>query len=244
MIDPYAYRSIVVLTGAGISAESGLKTFRDSGGLWEGHRVEDVATPEAFIRDPATVQQFYNLRRAQLLEAAAPNAAHHALARFESDFPGAFTLVTQNVDNLHERAGSLHVLHMHGELLKARCIDSERVFAWQEKITAQTRCPCCAQTGRLRPHIVWFGEIPLYMDEIEHALQGCDLFVSIGTSGQVYPAAGFVQLARARGADCVELNLEPSQGGSLFTEGHYGLATTVVRDFFAARDQQQKSPRQ
>lgn len=234
MINPYRYRSIVVLTGAGISAESGLKTFRDSGGLWEGHSVEDVATPEGFARDPEQVYNFYNMRRAQLLETAAPNAAHYALAKFESRFPGLFTLVTQNVDNLHERGGSLHVLHMHGELLKARCVDSGRVFSYHKQFNGQTRCPCCAQLGKLRPHIVWFGEIPLYMDKIEAALLGCDLFVSIGTSGQVYPAAGFVQLARVAGADCIELNLEPSAGKSQFTAARYGLASQIVSEFFSS----------
>src|SRR5688572_11753045 len=193
------YASIVVLTGAGISAESGIKTFRDNNGLWENHRVEDVCTPEAFTRNPELVQQFYNARRRQLVAEAKPNPAHAALADFERNFGGDFILITQNVDDLHERAGSRNLRHMHGELLKARCSKTQIVVPWTANITADTPCPCCSKTGLLRPHIVWFGEMPLFMDEIEAALSRCDLFVSIGTSGQVYPAAGFVQMAAAYG---------------------------------------------
>lgn len=225
------YQSIVVLTGAGVSAESGIKTFRDSDGLWENHRIEDVCTPEAFVRNPALVQQFYNARRRQLVEAQ-PNPAHLELAEFERQFQGSFTLVTQNVDDLHERAGSRNLIHMHGELLKARCANTAKVVSWSENIETNTLCPCCQQPGRLRPHIVWFGEIPLEMDRIEMALAQCDLFVAIGTSGQVYPAAGFVQMATAYGAHTVELNLEPSQGRNLFNEHHYGRASITVGDFF------------
>lgn len=227
------FKSIVVLTGAGISAESGIKTFRDSNGLWENHRVEDVCTPEAFARNPELVQTFYNARRRQLLAGARPNAGHLALAEFENRFSGEFTLVTQNVDNLHEQAGSERLLHMHGELLKARCCDSQREMAWEMDITTETLCPCCGKKGQLRPHIVWFGEMPFYMDEIENVLSRCDLFVSIGTSGQVYPAAGFVRLAKDCGAHTVELNLEPSVGRSLFDEHHYGPASQTVARFFA-----------
>lgn len=227
------YQSIVVLTGAGVSAESGIKTFRDNNGLWENHRVEDVCTPEAFLRNPALVQEFYNARRRQLVSEAQPNPAHIALADFERNFVGDFTLVTQNVDDLHERAGSRNLIHMHGELLKARCAKTGRVLPWTDDIGATTRCPCCNQPGLLRPHIVWFGEIPLDMEKIETALAQCDLFVAIGTSGQVYPAAGFVQLATAYGAHTVELNLEPSQGRNLFNEHHYGPASQTVRRFFA-----------
>lgn len=227
------YQSIVVLTGAGVSAESGIKTFRDHNGLWENHRIEDVATPEAFARTPERVQQFYNARRRQLVEEAHPNPAHLALARFERAFSGDFTLVTQNVDDLHERAGSRNLIHMHGELLKARCAKTETIFPWTGDITITTPCPCCNRPGLLRPHIVWFGEIPLQMDEIEAALAKCDLFVAIGTSGQVYPAAGFVQMATAYGAHTVELNLEPSQGRNLFNEHHYGPAGQTVEQFFA-----------
>jgi NAD-dependent deacetylase len=227
------YHSIVVLTGAGISAESGIKTFRDNNGLWENHRIEDVCTPEGFMRNPALVQKFYNARRRQLVQEAHPNPAHVALADFEKVFPGNFTLVTQNVDNLHERAGSRNPLHMHGELLKARCAASGTIFPWSEDIETTSVCPCCNQAGALRPHIVWFGEIPLQMEEIEAALARCDLFVAIGTSGQVYPAAGFVQMATAYGAHTVELNLEPSQGRNLFNEHHYGPASQTVGQFFA-----------
>ncbi len=226
------YSSIVVLTGAGVSAESGLKTFRDSGGLWEGHRVEDVATPEAFERNPALVHEFYNMRRKQLLESATANAAHEALGHFEKHFTGAFNLVTQNVDNLHEQGGSRNIIHMHGELLKIRCNACERVQEWEIETDENSICPLCQNKGSLRPHIVWFGEIPLQMERIEQVLLSCDLFVSIGTSGNVYPAAGFVQLARSVGAHCVELNLEASQGALLFNEQIYGPATKVVSEFF------------
>ncbi len=225
-----SFRRIVVLTGAGISAESGLKTFRDGDGLWENHRVEDVATPEAFARNPELVQRFYNDRRRQLNDVT-PNAAHIALAEFEQHFDGEFLLVTQNVDDLHERAGSQKLLHMHGELLKARCLNSGKVITFSDDISDDTACPCCHQNS-LRPHIVWFGEMPLYMDEIYAALDQCDLFVSIGTSGHVYPAAGFVQVAREAGAHTVELNLEPSNVEDAFAEHQYGPAGIEVPAFF------------
>lgn len=224
-----AYQSIVVLTGAGISAESGIRTFRASDGLWEEHRIEDVASPEGFLRDPVTVHHFYNLRREQLLhQGVIPNAAHRALATFEDQFSGRFTLVTQNIDNLHEQAGSQHPLHMHGELLKIRCQNSGEVFECKEDTYATSVCPCCGAPGNLRPHVVWFGEMPLYMDAIYGALDECDLFIAIGTSGNVYPAAGFYEVARAAGAHTVELNLEPSANGSRFHEQHYGLASDIV----------------
>lgn len=226
------FHSIVVLTGAGVSAESGLQTFRDQGGLWENQRLEDICTPHAFTRHPERVHAFYNARRAELLTAQ-PNRAHLALASFEQRFTGDFTLVTQNVDNLHEQAGSRRVLHMHGELFKARCTACQEVFSWNGPIAVDTACPYCKRSGTLRPHIVWFGEMPLFMAEIETALEQCDLFVAIGTSGQVYPAAGFVQLAKAAGAHTVELNLEPSMGASAFAERHLGPATKLVSAFFA-----------
>ena len=221
-----SFRRIVVLTGAGISAESGLKTFRDGDGLWENHRVEDVATPEAFARNPELVQRFYNDRRRQLNDVT-PNAAHIALAEFEQHFDGEFLLVTQNVDDLHERAGSQKLLHMHGELLKARCLNSGKVITFSDDISDDTACPCCHQNS-LRPHIVWFGEMPLYMDEIYAALDQCDLFVSIGTSGHVYPAAGFVQEAREMRVRTLELNLEASMGSRWFHESRHGPATQLV----------------
>ncbi|WP_066016605.1 Sir2 family NAD+-dependent deacetylase [Endozoicomonas atrinae] len=227
------YSSIVVLTGAGISAESGIRTFRAGDGLWENHPVEDVATPEGYARNPSLVQRFYNDRRRQL-NSVEPNLAHQALAEFERQFSGSFLLVTQNVDDLHERAGSDRLIHMHGELLKVHCQDTEQVFHWDQDVTVDTRCECCGVAGNLRPHIVWFGEMPLQMDEIYQALSNCDLFVSIGTSGNVYPAAGFFQEAAAAGAKTVELNLEPGNHGSLFDEQRYGPATEVVDRFFSS----------
>lgn len=220
---------IVILTGAGISAESGIRTFRASDGLWEDHRIEDVATPEGFARNPALVQRFYNARRAQLRDPALrPNAAHLALARLERDYGGEVLLVTQNVDNLHERAGSRQLLHMHGELTSMRCTRSGERFRIEDDITPELRCDCCGATGTLRPDIVWFGEMPHHMDTIGAALARCGLFLSIGTSGNVYPAAGFAAAARAAGAHGVELNLEPSQVHNAFQEHRYGPATEVV----------------
>lgn len=219
------YESIVVLTGAGISAESGIKTFRAADGLWEEHRIEDVATPEAFIRDPELVQRFYNARRQPLLERSVkPNPAHLALARLEQQFAGQFTLVTQNIDNLHEQAGSRNVLHMHGEILKMQCTRSQQVFPCEHDLQVTDRCDCCNRRGTLRPHIVWFGEMPLFMDEIYARLAECDLFVAVGTSGNVYPAAGFVQVASQHAAETVEINLEPSAVHSAFDTAIYGKA--------------------
>ena len=229
--------NLVVLTGAGVSAESGVPTFRASDGLWCGHRVEAVATPEGYAADPALVQDFYNQRRRQLAEVA-PNAAHHALARVAADWAGDFLLVTQNVDDLHDRAHvetppamGFELIQMHGELLKARCTRSGVVSDWTDDMAADEPSPDHPD-GRMRPHIVWFGEMPLRMERIEAALAACDLFVSIGTSGAVYPAAGFVQLARMAGARTVEINLEPTMGRSLFDEGVYGPATETVPAFF------------
>lgn len=213
------YKHIVILTGSGISAESGLKTFRGGGGLWEGHAVEDVATPEAFARNPALVQRFYNERRAQL-KTVAPNAAHLALVELEQRFKGEFLLVTQNVDDLHLRAGNKNLLAMHGELKKKRHILTHEIADCDADLSPDYIW---------RPHIVWFGEMPLFMDEIYDALQRADLFVAIGTSGQVYPAAGFV--AEARNADTVEINLEPSGGSRLFERNVFGLATETVPAF-------------
>lgn len=223
---------VVVLTGAGISAESGIRTFRAADGLWEECRVEDVATPEGFRRDPEGVQQFYNARRRQLKQPdIQPNAAHLALAKLESVLGDHFLLVTQNIDDLHERAGSQRIIHMHGELLKVRCVSSGQVISWQGDITSDDRCHCCQISEVLRPHIVWFGEMPLGMDEIYHAISEADYFIAIGTSGHVYPAAGFVHEARLQGAHTVELNLEPSLVGSEFEERHYGLASQNVPEY-------------
>ena len=226
------YKNLVVLTGAGISAESGIRTFRGADGLWEDHRLEDVATPEAFERDPALVQRFYNARRRQLLSAdIAPNPAHHALAQLEQRFGGEFLLVTQNIDDLHERAGSRNLVHMHGELLKARCSVSGQLFSLRENLSVESRCQCCNLTGTLRPHVVWFGEMPLEMERIYEALSECDLFISIGTSGNVYPAAGFVECANMAGAHSVELNLERSSVGDAFAEHYFGPASEIVPDY-------------
>lgn len=224
---------IVILTGAGISRESGLETFRDKGGLWSRVRIEDVATPDAFARDPARVQAFYNARRAGLLDPAVqPNAAHHALARLERDWPGDVFLVTQNIDDLHERAGSRNLLHMHGQLLRIRCLGCAGGFDWREDLAVDTSCPDCGAAGGLRPDVVWFGEMPAGMDAIAGKLAACGLFVSIGTSGSVYPAAGFVSEVRAMtDAHTLELNLEPSAGATLFHESRQGPATELVPAF-------------
>ena len=215
--------NIVVLTGAGVSAESGVPTFRDANGLWEGHDVMDVATPEGFARDPVLVQRFYDQRRAALARVE-PNAAHHALARLQREHVGRVTLVTQNVDDLHERAGS-EVLHMHGELRRARCLLCRRAHPWREDIGTTARCPACG--GALRPHIVWFGEVPFGLERIAAALGTASRFVAIGTSGEVYPAAGFVREAKAHGARTLEINLAPS-GASDFDEVRAGPATREV----------------
>lgn len=215
---------IVVLTGAGISAESGLATFRDAGGLWEGHRPEDVATPEAFAADRALVQRFYDARRVEL-GTVAPNPAHEALARLGRHVGEGLVLVTQNVDDLHERAGSSGVIHMHGELLRARCEACGGQPAWDGPLVDEPACPICG-VAALRPDVVWFGELPYQMELIEAELQRCDLFVAIGTSGQVYPAAGFVERARRHGARTVELNLEPTE--SRFDESIAGPAGQTV----------------
>jgi NAD-dependent deacetylase len=224
-------QSIVVLTGAGISAESGIKTFRAADGLWENQPVEEVATPEGFERNPQLVYEFYNQRRRQLVsDQVHPNPAHSYLAKFEHDFSGEFLLVTQNVDNLHERAGSQKLLHMHGELLKMRCLNSQLVFDICEDFSFDTRCRCCRSAGNLRPHIVWFGEMPLHMNKINQALESCDLFVAIGTSGNVYPASGFYQTAKIARAHTVEINLQGT--GTEFDEHIYGKASVVVPEYF------------
>jgi NAD-dependent deacetylase len=225
-----AHRRIVILTGAGVSAESGVPTFRGPDGLWEGHRVEDVATPEAFARNPRLVQTFYDQRRAALGRVD-PNAAHRALARLDAEWPGDLLLVTQNVDDLHERAGSRRLIHMHGELKSAWCTACDARHRWEGTLLDAPRCPACAAVGRMRPDIVWFGEMPYEMERIEHALMGCDLFLSVGTSGNVYPAAGFVDLARRSGARTVELNLDPSMASHRFEESRLGPAGELVPDF-------------
>ncbi len=219
-------RNIVILTGAGISAESGIDTFRGGGGLWEQHRVEDVATPEAFARDPDLVLRFYDMRRAAI-QTKEPNPAHTALARLDREWPGELLIVTQNVDDLHERGGARRVLHMHGEHLNAWCTACDRRHRWTAPLIARPPCPACGSSA-LRPDIVWFGEMPYRMDEIYGALRGADLFVSIGTSGAVYPAAGLVRNARELGAQTLELNLERSQGSAWFAETRLGPASELV----------------
>lgn len=233
---------IVILTGAGISAESGIRTFRASDGLWEDHRIEDVASPEGFARDPALVQQFYNLRRQQLQQPSiAPNAAHLALAELEHALEdGEVLVVTQNVDDLHERAGTKNLIHMHGELLKGRCQNTGQVVPLTGDIDPTQPCPVCQQSGCLRPHVVWFGEMPLEMERIYHALAECECFISIGTSGHVYPAAGFVQEANQHGAHSIEINLEASQQHSAFAQHLHGSATEMVPTFVAQYLQRNK----
>ena len=227
---------IVVLTGAGISKESGIDTFRDKDGLWTKVRLEDVATIEAWHRDKKKVLDFYNdTRRSFRALHIVPNAAHRALAELEKKYPGEVTIVTQNIDPLHEQAGSKRVLHMHGRDGEIRCMSCGTVSESDADLTPQSVCPTCKAVGELRPHIVWFGEMPLHMDEIHEALDRCGMFISVGTSGEVYPAAGFVLHVRRHrpSARTVELNLEPSSNDTLFREHHYGPATQVVPDFVA-----------
>lgn len=229
MGDMSQIRNIVILTGAGISAESGIDTFRSAGGLWENHRVEDVATPEAFERDPNLVLRFYDMRRAAI-QTKQPNAAHLALGKLEAAWPGQLLLVTQNVDDLHERGGSRRVLHMHGEHLNAWCTGCDLRSRWYGPLIERPPCPVCGARS-LRPDVVWFGEVPYRMGEIYAALREADLFVSIGTSGAVYPAAGFVQNAVELGAQTLELNLERSQGSRLFHETRLGPASELVSEW-------------
>jgi NAD-dependent deacetylase len=221
--------NIVVLTGAGISAESGIATFRGPGGLWEGHRVEDVCTPEALAADPVLVHRFYDARRAALA-GVAPNAAHAALARLDAAWRGELLIVTQNVDDLHERAGAKRLLHMHGELRSALCAACDVRVAWDAALPPGSVCATCGEPD-LRPDIVFFGEMPYQMERIERALADADLFVSIGTSGAVYPAAGFVQGARYAGARTLELNLERSAGSAYFHETRLGAAGVLVPEW-------------
>ncbi|MBD1575591.1 MULTISPECIES: Sir2 family NAD+-dependent deacetylase [Vibrio] len=225
----FPYQNIVILTGAGISAESGIQTFRSQDGLWENHRIEDVATPEGYDANPKLVQEFYNQRRRGLNDPAIkPNLAHLALAELEKLSSGKVTVITQNIDDLHEKAGSQHIIHMHGELLKIRCPESNQVLEHNEDLHTEDLCHCCQIPNPLRPHIVWFGEMPLRMAEIYSAIEEADLFISIGTSGVVYPAAGFVHDARMHGAHTIELNLDPSAVESEFAEKRYGKASIEV----------------
>ncbi len=225
-----AYRNIVVLTGAGLSAESGIAMFRDRDGIWAKFDVEEVATPEAFRRNPQLVHDFYNHRR-RGHAGVAPNAAHLALAKLEREHQGTVTIITQNIDALHEAAGSRNLIHMHGELLKALCALCCERHDWSDDLGLKTPCPVCSKKGGMRPDVVWFGEMPYDMERIYEALIDADLFISIGTSGNVYPAAGFVAAAREAGAHTVELNLEPSEGAHRFHEAIHGPATRIVPVF-------------
>ncbi len=239
--------SIVVLTGAGLSVESGLPSFRGAGGLWHGYKLEDVATPEAFERQPALVQRFYDERRSQLIASSImPNEAHRALAELEHHWAGDVLMVTQNIDDLHERAGSTAIIHMHGELLKARCLACSGISPWRGDLESSHICPACQAADQLRPHIVWFGEMPLQLDRIYQSLEAADLFLAIGTSGQVYPAAGFVQAINDIGrAYTIELNLEPSAVHDQFDEQRAGKATEIVpamvRELLTSQHVQDKS---
>lgn len=230
------YGRIVILTGAGLSAESGLATFRDAGGIWAKYDYREVATPQGFAKNPRLVHEFYNMRRRELLKVG-PNAAHQALAVLEREHAakngGSVLIVTQNIDNLHEAAGSANFIHMHGELLKAKCVFCNGVHVWRDDILLESRCPSCGKKHGMRPDVVWFGEMPYHMEQIAEALESADLFISIGTSGNVYPAAGFVELASRAGAHTVELNLEPSDGVTLFDEAIHGPATEVVPAYVA-----------
>ncbi|MFG1483846.1 NAD-dependent deacylase [Halobacteriovorax sp. HFRX-2_2] len=225
-------KNICILTGAGISKESGLKTFRDQNGLWENHDIYEVASPLAFNNNPNLVHEFYNQRRRQLQSGEVhPNDAHQALADLEKSGKFKTTIITQNVDNLHERSGSKNIFHMHGQLLKVRCKKTKKIYEWKDDLTVEDRCQCCHTKGNLRPHIVWFGEVPLYLDEIQDALLKCDLFISIGTSGLVYPAANFVAIAKSAGAHCLEINPHPTNNAELFDETIAEVATQGVRHF-------------
>ena len=219
--------SIVILTGAGLSAESGLATFRDKDGIWARYDYREVATPEGFMNNPDLVHEFYNLRRRDVLKVR-PNAAHVALARLERQHRGSVTVITQNVDPLHEAAGTENLIHMHGELLRALCNHCSARAFWTDDLATTTPCPACARSGGMRPDVVWFGEVPKFLEDIADALGACDLFVSIGTSGSVYPAAGLAAEARALGVPCTELNLEPSENARLFSGSRYGRASEIV----------------
>ena len=223
------YKNIVILTGSGISKESGIPTFRDFGGLWEGYDINQVASPEGFKKDPQLVYEFYNKRRRQLLsDEVTPNAAHKALAHLEEWSKGEFSLITQNVDDLHERSGSVNVYHIHGELLSARCMETNKAFGWEDDLDQNSVNPRTGKAGTLRPDIVWFGEQLRYQMEVEKALQYCRIFISIGTSGTVYPAAGYVEEVQKNCARTIEVNLEPSEISHHFDEHYYGPASQTV----------------
>jgi len=221
---------IIILTGAGVSAASGIPTFRGAGGFWKNHNVMDLATPEGFAADPELVQAFYNTRRASL-NSVEPNAAHVAIAKLQNQFSGRVTLVTQNVDDLHERAGSPDVIHMHGQLRSALCSECGMRAVWQDDLTLETRCPKCSAVGSLRPDVVWFGEMPYHMEVIMLAMETVTTFISVGTSGEVYPAANFLDAAKSYGAQTLEFNLEPSARSQEFDESNMGPAEDLLPEF-------------
>ncbi len=222
------YDKILILTGAGLSAESGLGTFREENGIWSKFNFEEVATPEGYAADPKRCLDFYNMRR-DLHQEATPNTAHKALARLEAEYPGEVVIVTQNIDSLHEAAGSHRIIHMHGQIDRVKCNDCGTTYDYPYgTIEVNSICPSCNVQGQQRPDVVWFGEMPYDLDEIQKEIDSCFLFISIGTSGSVYPAAGFVNMARKAGAHTVELNLEPSDGAVQFHEAHQGKATEIV----------------
>ncbi|MBP5353416.1 MAG: NAD-dependent deacylase [Alphaproteobacteria bacterium] len=224
------YKNIVILTGAGISAESGLATFRSSNGLWNNHRVEDVATIEAYWRNPDYVHQFYNEMRPELYNAK-PNPAHLCITELQKKYPAHIAVVTQNVDTLHEKAGNQNVFHIHGQINQIVCMNCGHVFETWGDVSSEDKCEHCGTTGMLKPNIVFFGESLLYMDQVDRLLNSCDLFVSVGTSGVVYPAAGFVQFAKMFGADTYEFNMEETSNNSLFDKHIYGPAGTTLPQF-------------
>ncbi|MEM1278280.1 MAG: NAD-dependent deacylase [Pseudomonadota bacterium] len=224
---------IVILTGAGISAESGLGTFRDADGLWTKYDLEDVATPQGYQRNPDLVLEFYNARRENCSDAA-PNAAHYALARLAREFDGKVALITQNIDDLHERGGSPEVIHMHGELMRALCASCSHQWDWRGSMRLSDPCPACSAKGAVRPDVVWFGEMPYHMERIIELVGTATLFVAIGTSGAVYPAAGFVTEARAAGIETLEINLEPSDVAGQFDRRILGPASETVPTWVAS----------
>lgn len=221
------YKHIVFLSGAGISAESGLSTFRSENGLWNNHRVEDVATIEAYLRNPDYVHQFYNDMRPELFKAE-PNQAHLAITELQNNYPAQIDVVTQNVDTLHEKAGNQNVYHIHGQINQIVCMNCGHVFETWGDITSEDKCKNCQTIGMLKPNIVFFGENLLYMNKVDSMLKSCDLFISVGTSGVVYPAAGFVQIAKMFGADTIELNMEKTSNNLLFDRHIYGPAGTTL----------------
>ena len=225
-----SYKSIVVLTGAGISAESGLATFRSSNGLWNNHRVEDVATIEAFQRNPEFVHDFYNQMKPELL-AAKPNPAHLALTKLQNNYPAPVSIITQNVDTLHEKAQSRNIYHIHGQINQAVCLNCGHVLETWNDVTTETVCPQCSVAGMMKPNIVFFGENLLYMDKVERLLASCDLFLSLGTSGVVFPAAAFVQTAKLYGAETYEFNLEKTSNNFYFDHHIFGKAGDTLPPF-------------